>query len=263
MPHAARKKSASGYYHVVPKGIHDQIIFENDTDRRIYLELMRQAKRETGLRIHAYALMSNHVHFVLEDEHDMLSAFMKMIDERYGKHVAEETGRKGGILVRPFWSEPIETENYLLCAVRYVHANPAVAGICPASAYEWSSAKDYLGRSGITDTDTVLDLLGGREGFISWSQACNMTTYAFPGSRLKGHLKDDELVSIAKMLLGNCNISSRGIEERNEAIRLLIYRGFSNRQISRVCGVGRGVVESVRETCQKGLPPVPDAWQRG
>ena len=90
-----------------------------------------------------------------------------------------------------------------------------------------------------------------------------MTTYAFPGSRLKGHLKDDELVSIAKMLLGNCNISSRGIEERNEAIRLLIYRGFSNRQISRVCGVGRGVVESVRETCQRGLPPVPDAWQKG
>ena len=244
MPHAARKKSASGYYHVVPKGIHDQIIFENDTDRRIYLELMRQAKKETGLRIHAYALMSNHVHFVLEDEHDMLSAFMKMIDERYGKHVAEETGRKGGILVRPFWSEPIETENYLLCAVRYVHANPAVAGICPASAYEWSSAKDYLGRSGITDTSMVLDMCGGVQGFIRFSQPENGTLLPFPGSRLKNHMGDEEALVVAKQILGQ---NPQGLlaldkEKRNEGIRLMLQRGFSQNCIARLTGIGRKVI---------------------
>ena len=145
MPKAARVKSASGYYHVVPKGIADQLIFENDLDRNMYLELLRKAKVETGVKLHAYCLMSNHVHLVVEDEHDKLSEFMKYVTERYAMYYAQQIGRTGGIFRKPFWSEPIESDEYLLCAVRYVHANPAAAGICPASQYEWSSAKDYLG----------------------------------------------------------------------------------------------------------------------
>lgn len=253
MPHAARKKSASGYYHVVPKGIHDQLIFESDEDRSLYVGLLAQAKELYGMRIHAYCLMSNHVHLVLEDEHDAISQFMKYVDERYGAYLAETTKRKGGVFVRPYWSEPIENENYLLYAVRYVHANPAVAGICPASAYEWSSAKDYFGREGIAETEMVLDMLGGRDGFIRWSQPDNYTVYAFPDSSLAMHNTDDELVTIAKTLLGdNMQISSQDMETRDEAIRLLINRGFSTRQINRICGVGRGVIDRVRKTCQRG-----------
>lgn len=253
MPHAARKKSASGYYHVVPKGIHDQAIFESDHDRRVYIDLLREAKDRFGIRIHAYCLMSNHVHLVLEDKHDTLSQFMKFIDERYGEHVAKSLGRKGGVFVRPFWSEPIEKDSHLLCAVRYVHANPAAAGICPASAYEWSSAKDYLGRIGIADTEMVLDMLDGKKGFIEWSQSKNATSYAFPGSRLKRHLSDEELIAIAKILVGDdLNIAAWDPPSRDVAVMTLLSRGFSVRQINRICGVSRGVIDFVRATRQKG-----------
>ena len=99
MPHSARKKSESGYYHVVPKGIADQIIFEDDEDRALYVELLRKAKAETGIRLHAYCLMSNHTHLVIEDEHDRLAEAMKYLHERYAMHYAEK-------MVPPGWTEP-------------------------------------------------------------------------------------------------------------------------------------------------------------
>ena len=138
MPHTARRKSESGYYHVVSKAIADQIIFESDVDRRYYLKLLEEARADVACEVLAYCLMSNHVHLVVKDTFGSLSAMMKHVDERYGTYVADKTFRSGGIFKKPFWSEPINTDEHLLCAVRYVHANPAAAGICAASAYEWS-----------------------------------------------------------------------------------------------------------------------------
>ena len=243
MPKAARVKSASGYYHVVPKGIADQLIFEDDLDRSMYLELLRKAKTEVGIKLHAYCLMSNHVHLVVEDEHDMLSEFMKYVTERYAMYYAKQIGRTGGVFRKPFWSEPIESDEHLLSAVRYVHANPAAAGICPASAYEWSSAKDYLGReTEITDTETVLDMLGGRDGFIEFSKPSHTTATPFPGSSLTNHLSDDEALAIAKAVLGDTGINlsacDRGVQ--SAGIVELFQRGFSVPQIARITGVGVG-----------------------
>ncbi len=244
MPHVARARGESGYYHVVPKGIADQLIFENDLDRSMYLELLRKAKAETGVKIHAYCLMSNHVHLVVEDQDGKLSEFMKFVTERYAMYYAQQIGRTGGIFRKPFWSEPIESDEYLLCAVRYVHANPAAAGICPASQYEWSSAKDYLGRSTeITDTEMVLGMLDGREGFIEFSKATNATATAFPGSRLSGHLSDDEALAIAKAVLGEkgANLAACDKAARAAGITLLAERGFSTLQICRITGVSRDI----------------------
>lgn len=255
MPKAARQRSESGYYHVVPKGIADQLIFENDDDRSMYLELLRKAKAETDVKIHAYCLMSNHVHLVVEDERGKLSEFMKYVTERYAMYYAQQIGRTGGIFRKPFWSEPIESDEYLLCAVRYVHANPSAAGICAASRYEWSSAKDYLGRqTEITDTEMVLEMLGGRAGFIEFSKPSNATALPFPKSGLAHHLSDDEALVIAKAILGDTGINLAACDKasRDAGIALLSERGFSVPQISRITGVGRGVCNYI---LQKGVTP--------
>lgn len=244
LPHTARTISESGYYHVVPKGIADQLLFENDDDRSMYLELLRKAKAGTGVKLHAYCLMSNHIHLVVEDSNDKLSEFMKYVTERYAMYYAKQIGRTGGVFRKPFWSEPIESDEYLLCAVRYVHANPAAAGLCPASQYEWSSVKDYLGReTEITDTETVLDMLGGRSGFIEFSGQSKNTALPFPSSRLSGHLSDDEALAIAKAVLGadGINLAACDKSTRVAGITLLAERGFSIAQISRITGVARSI----------------------
>ncbi len=247
MPHAARRISESGYYHVVPKGIGDRIIFENDDDRTYYRRLLKAAKSFAGCLLLAYCLMSNHVHLVVEALHgDALAAYMKYIDERYATYFARKTGQPGGILRRPFWSEPIKAEGHLLSAVRYVHANPAAAGICPASAYEWSSAKDYLGRPGIADTSMVLDLCGGLEGFVQLSRQMPGCARPFSTSKLKGHLTDDEVLRIAQLTIGENTLRSIGSlppEHRDKCLRELKATGLTIRQIQRITGLGYYIIQ--------------------
>lgn len=245
MPKGARVRSLSGYYHVVPKGIADQILFEDDGDRRFYLELLSEAKQLTGIRIHAYCLMSNHVHLVIEDPRGELSSALKHVHEHYGSYFAKKIGRGGGIFRRPFWSEPIEDESRLLCAVRYVHANPEAASICDALEYEWSSVQDYLGKgNGLTDTEAVLEMLGGREGFLEFSRKENSTALPFAQSRLRLHLSDDEAQRIAFQVLGSScvNLASADESTRRSAVRELLDRGFGVSQLSRICGIGRDTI---------------------
>ena len=260
MPHTARKKSASGFYHVVPKGQGDQIIFDCDSDRQKYIRLLKEAKTETDVRIHAYCLMNNHIHLILEDENNSMSEALKYVHERYGAYFADKTGRKGGIIHNPFWSEPIEADSYLLCAIRYVHANPVAAGICPASAYRWSSVRDYLDRNknGITDTERVLDLLGGVEGFIQFSQSQNLTLLPFAGSKLKRHITDDEAKRVARLVVGENvgHLKTCDASIRTEAVRTLGERGFSVQQIARISGLGRREITRILNGQQRGNPLV-------
>lgn len=235
MPHVARKLSESGYYHVVPKGAGERILFSDDEDRELYVDLLAVARCDFGLLIHAYCLMSNHVHMVLEDRRGLLGESMKYVHERYAQHYAEKVGQRGSVFRRPYWSEPIEDDARLLCAVRYVHANPAVAGICMASAYQWSSVKDYLGRSGITDTGMVLGMLGGRAGFIDFSKASRSTAYPFEGSKLRLHMSDDEMLRLATHILGHDPRAKSTIEEA----QLLKSRGFAAAQVERLTGFSR------------------------
>ena len=260
MPHRGRAQSESGFYHAVPKGLNDQILFESDGDRRFYISLLRRAQEETGAQIHAYCLMSNHVHLVLEATKDALGMFLKFVHERYGSYFANKTGRRGGIFYRPSWSEPIETDEHLLCAVRYVHANPTAAGICPPFDYEWSSAKDYLGRRGITRIELVLNMLGGVTGFLEFSRPEHGTALPFEGSALRGHLTDEEAAHIASDVLGQPadGLAAASPEHRRESLRLLRNRGLSVRQLARVCGLGKHSVQSALEGClrvRKGVAP--------
>ena len=251
MTHGARRRSTSGFYHVVPKGRGDQVIFEDDDDRKLYRYLLADAKRNYGIRIHSYCLMSNHAHLVIEDDNALMSTFMKSVHEQYGSYFADKTGRAGGIFTRPYWSEPIETDAYLLDAVRYVHANPATAGICRASAYEWSSAKDYLGREGLADTEMVLSMLGGRDGFVAFSRQVPTPAKAFAGSRLRGHLTDDEVITIARTALGPemfKTLKQLSLDTQREAVRQLGKCGLTIRQVTRATGLGYRFVQRAWHT---------------
>ena len=62
MPRKARKKSASGIYHIVLRGINQQVIFEDEEDNNKFIETIKTYKAISGYKIYAYCLMSNHVH---------------------------------------------------------------------------------------------------------------------------------------------------------------------------------------------------------
>lgn len=237
----ARKVAESGFYHVVTKGEAVDLLFFSNDDRQQYVCNLAETRDEFDLQLHSYCLMSNHVHLLVEDPEYKLSAAMKQLNEQYAIHYKRRCSRTGHVFKNRYWSEPIESDAYLLCAMRYIHANPAVAGICKASAYEWSSAKDYLGREGIANKTMLLDMLGGRDGFIQFSNKELLPAKSFPESGLTHHLRPDEVMRIAQSIAPGCdNSASLSKSEQNDVIKKLHASGLSITQIMFVTSLSRG-----------------------
>jgi hypothetical protein len=79
MPRSARKKSSSGIYHIVLRGINKQRIFEDDEDSLYFLEKLKIYKDISGYEIYAYCLMSNHVHLLMKEGEEPLSTAFRRI----------------------------------------------------------------------------------------------------------------------------------------------------------------------------------------
>ena len=139
MPRAPRVIAESGFYHVILRGNGRQLIFEDNADRRVFLDLLARRAADAGISILAWCLMENHVHLVLEDPTQSLSEMMQRLSGDYAQRFNRRTGHVGRVFENRFKSSAIDSEAYLLQAVRYVHDNPDKAGICPAHEYPWSS----------------------------------------------------------------------------------------------------------------------------
>ena len=247
MVHKPRQLSESGFYHVVTKGDGAQIIFESDEDRRRYLQTLADACVDFEVRVHAYCLMSNHVHLLVQDPKQNLSAFMKQLNERYAMYFRTVTGRVGHVFQRPYWSEPIKTDEHFLCVVRYIHANPQVARMCPLNQYTWSSYQAHLAESPLVEVGFTRSLLGGIEQFERFSFSSDQLALPFPGSKLRGHLTSDELLHIAWTTIGKStldSLKSMQTKERIAPIKALRKAGLTEREIARLSGIGRGSVRS-------------------
>ena len=245
MVRTARRYGETGFYHVVTKGDGGQVIFENDRDRRFYLQTLEKCIAEHEVKLHAYCLMSNHVHLLVECEPEALSAFMKQLDETYAMRFRFVSQRKGHVFDGRFWSEPIENDAYFLSCLCYIHANPEHAGIYPASKYPWSSYSDYVGRPGFVHTETALEMIGGREAFKRFSEEGCRQAVPFAKSKLAGHLQPDEAIRVAEAAIGRdvlTGIRTMGVVERRGYIKTLVQSGLTEREIARVTGLGKTTV---------------------
>ncbi len=93
MPRTGRKKSASGIYHVMLRGINQQQIFEDDEDFDRFLGILRECKRICGFELYAYCLMGNHVHLLMREGKEPLELIFKRLGSRFGKNTENTEGR--------------------------------------------------------------------------------------------------------------------------------------------------------------------------
>ena len=83
VPRQARRKSKSGIYHIMLRGINRQVIFEDEEDNLKFLETLKNYKAVSGYKLFAYCLMSNHIHLLLRVEKEDLDLIMKRIAGSY------------------------------------------------------------------------------------------------------------------------------------------------------------------------------------
>ena len=155
-----------GIYHVILRGNAGQAIFPSDADRfRLYLLLQEGAIR-FGYRIHAFCLMTNHLHLVIQVGEIPLSRAMQNLSLRYTGWINRRERRTGHLFQGRYKALLVDRDSYLLELVRYIHLNPVRVGVGRDPAeYRWSSHRAYLGKEIIPwlTTDWVLGQLGGRK----------------------------------------------------------------------------------------------------
>ena len=243
MPRQARKKSESGFYHVLLRGIGQQNIFEDEEDNEHFLQTLKRYKDEMQFEIHAYCLMGNHVHLLIKDINDELDLIIKKLAGSYAYYFNWKYERTGHLFQDRFKSEVVNDDSYYLALIRYIHQNPEKANIASVQGYKWSSYHEYIDSEKIVVSHLALDLLGGREQFSAYVRTHSEDS--FLDIHTKENLTDRKAVDIIKKKFRIDNalcIAMMPAEQRNQLIRKLKDEGLSIRQISRLTGVNRGVV---------------------
>lgn len=146
MPRQPRIHFPGAVYHVMLRGNGGQDIFLDSGDRSRFLFLLQQGVERFGHRIHAYCLMSNHVHFALQVANVSLSKIMQNLGFRYTQYFNRKLERSDHLFQGRFKAILLDEENYLLELVRYIHRNPVRAGMVKdLDEFVWSSHGCYLG----------------------------------------------------------------------------------------------------------------------
>lgn len=248
MVRMGRIPSESGFYHVTARGNGRQVIFETDNDRLTFLTLTSEAKRKHNVAVIAWCLMSNHVHLLLKDDSNQLSKMMHSLLGGYASYFNRTYGNIGHVFQDRFNSTPIESDSYLLETVRYIHNNPAKAGICAIEDYPWSSFHEYVVGSTLTDTSLVMEMCGGLVPFIEFSKSNEPTPTNLKEPRV--HLPDGNASALANSVISKMHpgktlsdIKTLPKNQRTACLIQLRKAGLSVRQIQSITGIGTRLIK--------------------
>ena len=137
-----------GVYHVTARGVARCEIFVDDEDRASFLELMRRAVRKWGWKCHAYCLMGNHYHLIVETQLMRLSEGFHHLNGVHAQRFNRRHGRVGHLFQDRFHARVLRDDEHLAEACANIWNNPVRAGLC-AEAHEW----DWSGRIGFRGAD--------------------------------------------------------------------------------------------------------------
>src|SRR5437870_6211386 len=130
MARKARVQFAGAVYHVLDRGDRREAIFHDDMDRELFLQTLDQACRRTGWFIHAFVLMSNHYHFLLETPEPNLVAGMKWFQGTYTIRFNRRHKLRGHLFQGRYKAVVVDPEErrYFATLSDYIHLNPVRAG---------------------------------------------------------------------------------------------------------------------------------------
>ena len=252
MARKAREISKTGIYHLVIRGINRQTIFEEDADKEKFLEVLTKYKHISHYTVYGYCLMDNHVHLLIKERNEPISLFFKRISSSYVYWYNQKYERCGHLFQERFHSEMVENRRYFLTVLRYIHQNP-VKALLTTSIYEskWTSIHEYLTTSTLVDTHAVLLLFNKNKAeallhFNRYMQQQNSDECLDINEKVR--LTDSE-IRLHMQQLGIPSSSYLQQLKRPERNAILIQlkgvKGVSIRQLSRVTGISKSVIDRV------------------
>lgn len=174
VPRAPRTLVSGLVYHVTARGNAKGPIFLTDADREVFLAGLAVAGHLDGLLCHAYCLMENHYHLLVETPRANLDDAMQRLNGTYAMRFNRHNERTGHVFQGRYGAKLITDDAYACAVVRYIAANPVRAGVCASPEdWPWSSHAATAGLAPRPDflTSTVLGWLGGRAEYRQFVDA--------------------------------------------------------------------------------------------
>lgn len=167
MPRVSRGCVEAQYYHIMVQGIGKEYIFENETMKNKYKELISKKSNLNTILIIAYCIMDNHAHILIKTEkNEHLSKMMAQINSSYGKFYNRIRNRVGYVFRDRYRAEPIYNINHLQNCVRYIHENPVKANMVKkCKEYIYSSYNDYINNK--IDKKVIDDVYGCTSTYLN------------------------------------------------------------------------------------------------
>lgn len=164
MARPLRLEYPGAWHHVMNRGANLLPIFTDSADRKLFFKTLEEAVHQWGIRVHAYSLMTNHYHLLLETPLGNLSRALRHTDGVYTQRFNRRHHRDGPLLRGRFKSILIDKESYLLELVRYIHLNGVRALLYRSPAEDpYCSHRAYIGAEPVPEwltTGAVLSQFG-------------------------------------------------------------------------------------------------------
>lgn len=146
MPRALRSFVPGGFYHVTARGNGGGAIVVDDEDRAAFVRLLARMAVRFGIHIHAWCLMTNHYHLVLETPNGEVSAAIQLLNGAYARRFNERHDRAGHLFLGRFRASVLDGDDHLAAACSYVLLNPVRAGLVgSADEWRWAGAGGAVG----------------------------------------------------------------------------------------------------------------------
>ena len=255
MPRTARIRSHHNIYHIILRGINRQQIFYDREDYQYFIKLLEKYKSECGYKLYAYCLMGNHIHILLETDGTPPGAIFRHIGSAFVYWYNLKYDRTGHLFQDRFRSEPVNNMQYFHIVFRYILRNPVSAGLSSSpEKYPYSSCREYYFSSpGITDTEYVLSLMDRPALREYVSQDNDDKCLDMPESRAP-RVTDSEATDLIVREFGPIFPTIDCIRDRNafaESVLRLVQAGISIRQLSRLSGIPKRMVETSLKNARK------------
>ena len=232
------------------RGINRQDIFEDEEDYLQMVSILRALSDrhdEQGLRLpplsifYAYCLMSNHLHLLLREQEEEVSDVVKRIGVTYAHYFNKKYERSGHLFQDRFRSEPVDSLEYFVTLLRYIHQNPLKAGIVEyafdSNSNTFCSTRAVFSRISKEDLrELVYTPVEGSEKILDIDTDCSKPV---SDSEIKSFLVDSQ--GIVNPLM----VQSLEKSRRNEVLRTMLSLGAGIRQLSRLTGVSFGVIQKL------------------
>ena len=210
MPRRARLSLPGVPWHIIQRGNNRSVCFFAEEDYRFYLHHLEEFALRFGCALHAYVLMTNHVHLLLTPEReDSAALLMKHLSQRYVQYINRTYRRSGTLWEGRFRSCLTQSEDYVLACYRYIEINPVRAGMVnQPQDYRWSSY--HANALGKADS-----LIVPHEQYLSIARTESARREAYR-ALFKAHLDPETLDEIRQSTNGNFALGGERFKKQIE-----------------------------------------------